>query len=147
MARALTREYPSNDGWGGDVWFDTASFNAPRVGTNAYQTFYHEIGHALGLKHGHQGDNGNNWVMTADRNSSEFSTMTYAEYIGQSTAGSSTVVSGHYAQSFMMYDIAALQHMYGADFTSNVGNTTYKFISSTGEMFSGNQFTPQARAE
>ena len=25
----------------------------------------------------------------------------------------------------MMYDIAALQHMYGADFTTNSGNTTY----------------------
>jgi serralysin len=34
----------------------------------------------------------------------------------------------------MMYDIAALQHMYGADFTTHAGDTTYRFSPTTGEM-------------
>ncbi len=35
----------------------------------------------------------------------------------------------------MQNDIAALQWMYGADFTTNAGNTRYKFSPKTGEMF------------
>jgi Ca2+-binding RTX toxin-like protein len=35
----------------------------------------------------------------------------------------------------MMLDIAGLQHLYGADFTTNSGDTTYTFSETTGEMF------------
>jgi serralysin len=34
-----------------------------------------------------------------------------------------------------MYDISAIQQMYGADFGNNSGNTTYTFSTTTGEMF------------
>ena len=114
---AYTIDYPGDSVMDGDVWFDTASFNAPRVGTNAYQTFYHEIGHALGLKHGHEADNGNNWVHDRRPELVRILDDDLCGIYRAVTAGSSKVVSGHYAQSFMMYDIAALQHMYGADFT------------------------------
>jgi serralysin len=40
-----------------------------------------------------------------------------------------------FAQTFMMVDIAALQHLYGADFTTNGGNTTYRWDPATGETF------------
>jgi serralysin len=33
----------------------------------------------------------------------------------------------------MMYDIAALQHMYGADFSTNSGNTTYSWTPDNGQ--------------
>src|SRR3954469_10591997 len=39
-----------------------------------------------------------------------------------------------YAQTYMMLDIAALQSMYGADFTTRAGNTTYRWNPTTGEM-------------
>jgi serralysin len=39
-----------------------------------------------------------------------------------------------FPQTLMMLDIAALQQMYGADFNTNSGNTTYSFSSTTGEM-------------
>jgi serralysin len=34
-----------------------------------------------------------------------------------------------------MLDIQAIQYMYGADFTTNAGNTVYTFSTTTGEMF------------
>ena len=40
-----------------------------------------------------------------------------------------------YSQTLMMYDIAAIQYMYGADFTTNGGDTAYTFSLTTGEMF------------
>ena len=45
-------------------------------GTDGFLTITHEIGHALGLKHGHETDN--HGALTPDRNSNEFSIMTYA---------------------------------------------------------------------
>ena len=53
---------------------------AQYFGTDGFLTIAHEIGHALGLKHGHETDN--HGALTADRNSNEFSIMTYASYIG-----------------------------------------------------------------
>ena len=68
--------------------------------------------------------------------------MTYAEYIGQPISDGKTFLEGHGPQSFMMYDIAALQHMYGADFTdgAHAGDTTYKFDPTTGEMIRNQVF-------
>jgi Ca2+-binding RTX toxin-like protein len=129
---AYTHALP-NHAIDGDVWFDPTSFNNPQLGTYAYNGFFHEIGHALGLKHGHESKYGNDTVLAADRDSHEFSIMTYHSYIG-STENGNTNAEGHYSQTFMMWDIAALQHMYGADYTTQSGNTTYRFNPATGEM-------------
>jgi serralysin len=40
-----------------------------------------------------------------------------------------------YPQTYMMYDIAALQAMYGADFTFRKTNTVYRWSPTTGETF------------
>ena len=40
-----------------------------------------------------------------------------------------------YPQTLMMYDIAAIQHMYGANFNYNGGNTVYKWDPNTGQEF------------
>jgi serralysin len=135
--------YPGDDR-NGDGWFNTTAYNSPRLGTYAYQTFFHEIGHGLGLKHGHEAANGNSNLVSSDRDSLEFTTMTYRSFIGSGT-GTYSVTGGHYPQTYMMLDIAALQYMYGADFTNNDGNTTYRFDPSTGEMFIGSfgQSVPQ----
>ena len=49
--------YPSSTALGGDVWLGTqtgsSSMANPIVGNYAYMSIEHEIGHALGLKHGH----------------------------------------------------------------------------------------------
>src|SRR6186997_1585818 len=44
--------YADSPAGGGDVWFGSANdYRSPRVGDLAYVTHFHEIGHALGLKH------------------------------------------------------------------------------------------------
>ena len=38
----------------GDTWFNHTYYNAPQIGSFAYACgILHEMGHALGLKHGH----------------------------------------------------------------------------------------------
>jgi serralysin len=120
---------------GGDAWFNKVSYNNPVIGTYAYLTFGHELGHSLGLKHGHELSGVRNVGMNADRDSMEFSIMTYRSYVGGPITGGYTNETGGYAQSLMMYDIAAIQQMYGADYTTNANNTTYTFSTATGEMF------------
>ncbi len=73
--------------------------------------------------------------MLADRDSMEYTVMSYRSYVGASTTTCYTNETWGYAQSLMMYDIAALQHMYGADFTTHSENTTYRWSPTTGEMF------------
>jgi serralysin len=38
------------------------------------------------------------------------------------------------SQSFMKYDVAALQQLYGADYTTNASNSTNRWSPLTGEM-------------
>ena len=47
--------YPSSAEQGGDVWANHDDYNSPLVGTYAFATFLHEIGHTLGLDHGQDG--------------------------------------------------------------------------------------------
>ncbi len=67
-------------------------------------------------------------------NSMEFSVMTYLSYVGSDGQFVYNEQFG-YAQSYMMYDIAALQHLYGANFASNAGDTTYSWNPRTGDAF------------
>ena len=122
---------PTTYAEGGDAWFNKSKgyYTNPVKGNYAYLTFMHEIGHALGLEHAHE-----HYVMPIDRDSMEYTVMSYRSYVGTSTMGF-TNEAGGYAQSLMMYDIAAVQHMYGANFATQNGNTTYRWSPTTGEMF------------
>jgi Ca2+-binding RTX toxin-like protein len=121
--------YHPGPGDGGDSWYNTNKYTNPTVGNYQWMTFLHETGHALGLKHGHESP-----ALSPDRDSLEFSVMTYRSYIGASLdddSGFSNETWG-YPQTPMMYDIAALQRLYGADFTFNGGNTVYSWDSNSG---------------
>jgi serralysin len=122
---------PNTAAEGGDVWFNSSNgyFTSPVKGNYAFMVFLHEIGHALGLEHTHEGN-----LMPRDRDSLEYTVMSYRSYVGGSTTAGYTNETWGYAQSLMMYDIAAVQHMYGANYAANGGNSTYSWNAATGEM-------------
>ena len=117
----------------GDVWFGNVRNDVPTKGSYAYSTFLHEIGHAIGLKHGNE-SNGVNGVLPATHNSTEWSVMTYMSYIGAS-GSTYEIAAGHGNQTYAINDIAAVQYIYGANFATRSGNTVYSWSPTTGEMF------------
>jgi Ca2+-binding RTX toxin-like protein len=133
--------YPNDaiSGNGGDIWYGTAyagtknDLTNPVLGNYAYLTSIHEIGHSLGLKHPHE-TSLQGVLFPSDRDAIEFTVMSYKSYIG---ALEDKYVFGQWdaPQTFMMFDIQALQTMYGADYNTNSGNTIYSWSSVTGQMF------------
>ncbi|MBZ6074932.1 M10 family metallopeptidase C-terminal domain-containing protein [Microvirga puerhi] len=110
--------YPGVPVYHGDVWLEKTSADAP--GSASYMIVLHELGHSLGLKHPHD-YGGTLPTMSSAHDSPEYTVMSYGDMID-------------YPQTYMQYDIAALQELYGADFTTNSGNTVYKW-STSGETF------------
>jgi len=128
--------YPSTSFTGGDMWFGpTSSYNyaTSTRGNHGWRSTLHELGHALGLKHAHETGGPANVAVPAAFNHHEYTVMSYLSYQG-STTGYTNETWGT-PQPFMMLDIAALQYMYGADFTLNGTNSVYTFSPTTDEMF------------
>jgi serralysin len=119
--------YPHSSEIGGDAFFNRTDYNTADEGTYSYLTFLHEIGHTLGLDHGQDGSG----ALPTDHDSLEYSVMTYRSFVGADLTGY-TVDEGSYPLTLMLADIAALQYIYGANFSTNAGNSTYKWNPSTG---------------
>ncbi len=131
-------KYPEDaNGRDGEVWFSVNQpYDAVALGNFGYQAgFIHEIGHALGLKHPFQEVEVNPTAMPAERDSGEFTVMTYRSYVGGSVEGGTLNEDFGFPQSWMMYDIAALQYLYGANYAFRDGDTTYSWSTTTGETF------------
>jgi serralysin len=125
--------YPTTRAEGGDAWFNHTNYNSPVKGNYAYTTILHEMGHALGLKHAHE-TSGSFGAMPVGSDGMEFTVMSYRSYVGGSTTTGYTNETWGYAQSLMQADIAALQKMYGANFSTNSGDTVYSWSATTGVM-------------
>jgi len=119
--------FPADNEKGGDVWFgpNYNHYSGARENNYEFATVIHETGHALGLKHGHSLDFGQPKI-PEQWDSLEYSVMTYHSYAYEDGTGYHNEVYG-YPQTYMMADIAALQHMYGANFQVNSGSTTYSW--------------------
>jgi serralysin len=141
--RSASTSYPGA-GAGGDAWFGTVG---PTVGGTQvvlggwdHAVHGHEMGHALGLKEAaftNTFAGGSDFPVNVplDRNSVEFTVMSYRSYLGGPATNTWASSEGlGLAQSYMMLDIAALQTLYGADYGRNAGNTVYSWSPTTGQM-------------
>lgn len=118
----------------GDVWFGrNYDYTNAQAGNYAWHTILHETGHALGLKHGHEAK-GAFAALPADYDSVEYSVMTYRSFVG-GTAGAYSYSTWSAPQTYMMADIAALQQLYGADFTTNADDTVYSWTQGSGDTY------------
>ncbi|MCC6920194.1 MAG: pre-peptidase C-terminal domain-containing protein [Alphaproteobacteria bacterium] len=151
--------FPSSEAKAGDVWFGTSGepfYATPAVGNWGMATLMHELGHAMGLKHGHSnytteaishidppaggGQRFGSVELTGERDGQAWSLMTYRS--DPTNAGEQPSDSGdgeadefNQPQTYMQQDIAALQYLYGANFNSNAGDTVYTWDPATGRHY------------
>ncbi|MGA9379606.1 MAG: M10 family metallopeptidase [Phormidium sp.] len=86
-------------------------------GSFAYQVIFHEIGHALGLKHPFE----DLYQLPKGKDNNTNTIMTYND-----DPNPSVLYDGSFAITPMAYDIRALQYLYGTTYY-NQGDTAYTF--------------------
>jgi serralysin len=122
----------------GDLWLnnDGAETNSLPIGSYEYFTCLHELGHAMGLDH--PGDyNAAFGVEITYENSAQFmqdsnqySVMSYFAATDTEPDAPDT-----YCDTLMMYDILAIQQLYGTNTAARAGNTTYGFHATVGGAY------------
>ncbi|MBR0774523.1 M10 family metallopeptidase C-terminal domain-containing protein, partial [Bradyrhizobium diazoefficiens] len=128
--------YPYYYPVGGDVWFGTQyDYTQAKLGNYYFATALHEFGHAVGLKHSQETGGVANVAVPAAHDDSEYTIMSYRSYVGASTTAGYTNEAYGYPQTYMANDILALQTMYGANYTTQGGNTVYSWSPTTGQEY------------
>jgi len=128
--------YPGNYAAGGDVWFGTKyNYTLAQLGNYYFTTALHELGHAFGLKHSQETGGPANVAVPSAHDDSEYTVMSYRSYVGASTSAGYTNEAYGYPQTYMANDILALQTLYGANYTTQSGNTVYTWSATTGQEF------------
>ena len=122
----------------GDLWINNQSVGKgnPAIGTYDYWVFLHELGHAMGLSH--PGDyNAAPGVTISYQNSAQFvqdsnqyTVMSYFNATDTEPGAPTT-----YADTLMLYDIYAVQKLYGENHAARAGNDTYGFHSTLGGAY------------
>ena len=116
---------------GGDIWFQaSAASESSEIGTWMYRTLMHEIGHSLGLGHPFEGES----PLPEELQYRRYSIMNFDSYddVYPVANASRTDWDSYriYAETPMVLDILAIQHLYGPNSEYNADDTTYTFSSS-----------------
>lgn len=107
----------------GDIWIDDAIIGqsfAP--GTYNYMAILHEIGHSLGLKHTFEAPK-----IPAGYDNQRYSIMSYTAPDKVWWTNPATGRTEWLIKTPMVYDILAIQKLYGANMTYHTGADTYAF--------------------
>lgn len=123
----------------GDLWLNRFSGGTYQVGSFGYTTFLHEIGHALGLAHPFEVKENNNALLVAHEDSSQYSLMSYNDFDGvgdtfTSTDNNNFLWYPSQATGPMLYDILAIQYLYGQNLNTRTGDDIYTFSNSNVEF-------------
>ncbi|MDD5548238.1 MAG: M10 family metallopeptidase, partial [Sulfurovaceae bacterium] len=133
---------PSNDPEAGDIWInpnmDESNLDFS-VGGYGYNALIHELGHALGLKHpGYYGEGDEAPYLSSDKDSQLYSVMSYNDaynHISYRYAWDDIENTEYYvtvnAQTPMIYDILAMQYLYGANMLYHNADDMYLFDENT----------------
>ena len=113
---------------GGDVWVNP-KFNQPWDTVSEDATaLVHEIGHALGLKHPFEGA----VQIPKDLDFLNYTIMSYTPPEGAITFDPETLRWGLLINKPMVYDILAIQYLYGANWSYRTGNDVYTYDPKRG---------------
>jgi len=119
----------------GDIWINTRSSAATNPdwssGSFNYAALLHELGHTLGLKHSFEDAP----VLTAQQDSGQYTVMSYDRHPHSPFRQVSIKADGTTAVRYteispdtpMLYDMAAIQYLYGANLSYRTGNDIYSF--------------------
>jgi hypothetical protein len=120
---------PGSASSSGDMWFNALGSSAKKEfkpGTYEGFAVLHELGHALGLKHPFSASAGIDSILPDSWDSQSFTVMSYSPSTDKE-AKSAT----YFPTTLMLFDIQAIQYLYGTNYNHNAGNNIYLYSDVT----------------